>query len=77
MVRLDREQFEEKKFDDLIDGFIDKNTNLFNAYVDEMYENYLENSIDRFGTTEDDLYDQARDDELELKDGETEESLCK
>ena len=59
MSRLDREQFEEKKFDDLIDGFIDKNTNLFNSYIDEKYQDYLENSIDDYGRTEDDLYEES------------------
>ena len=58
-MKLDRVQFEENKYSDLVDGFIDKNTNLFNSYVDDMYQDYLENSIDDYGRTEDDLYEES------------------
>ena len=61
MARMDRIKFEESKFNDLIDGFIDKNTNLWNQFVDDKYQEYLEQSINYFGDTEDDLYDREKD----------------
>jgi len=43
MSRLDRTQFEENKWADLIDKFIDKNPQVWIDFVDNEYQSYLEN----------------------------------
>ena len=62
-MKLDRVQFEENKYWDLVDSFIDSHPNEWNAHVEKKYEQYEQTAIDRSGMTEDDLYDQAKDDE--------------
>lgn len=54
----DRVKFEERKFYDLIDKFIDKNMDLWNKFVDQEYDEQAENEaiID-----EDKLYEEERD----------------
>ena len=58
MVKYDLTQFEEKRFADLLDKFVDKNQNQWNTFVEEEYQLYLEgfNSID-------DCFDEVINDE--------------
>ena len=64
--RLDRTQFEENTFWNLQDKFIDKNTNLWNSFVDEEYQSYLEDfEYIQELEVEDYLLEQSRDKELE------------
>jgi hypothetical protein len=58
MVIEDRVRFEEKNFYDLMDKFIDKNTNLWNDFVDKEYDEQEENEA---VVDSDKLYEEQRD----------------
>jgi hypothetical protein len=43
MIRYDAVQFQERNYNDLVNEFIEKNENLFNKFVEDRYQSYLEN----------------------------------